>query len=428
MAFHAKLSPSAAKRWMNCPGSVHLIGDESSVAGPEAMRGTAAHKVIETMIIGQQTDASFYRNWQILVEQSTGDVKMYPAGEPIPMDDGWFLFYCDDTMVAGVQMYITEVERVKARLFEAEVFSERFLNMSWLDPRLGGTADTTLVPPDDWLHLFDYKNGRITVEVKDNEQFLNYSVGLLHEHPDAPGVTVHLIQPNAIHEDGAIREESYTADEIKLFEIRMKEAADATDPPNAPLRAGDWCTFCPAKLRCPEFDSKIAEEAMMDFTEEPPKSVPILDPDLSQDAPGADEEYRAGLAQRAKWLPLIDQWARDLRAAIFHEIQNGRPIEGWKIVRGRSNRVWNIVDNDEDGFVAVLAEEAGVEPEALYTRKLKSPAQVEKLSKQAKKVVATLANKPPGKLALARSDDEREAVDQAAAAAEEFADDPIGEP
>jgi hypothetical protein len=37
------------------------------------------------------------------------------------------------------------------------VYTERFLNMAWLDDRLGGTADDTIVD-NSWIHLLDYKN------------------------------------------------------------------------------------------------------------------------------------------------------------------------------------------------------------------------------------------------------------------------------
>jgi hypothetical protein len=60
---------------------------------------------------------------------------------------------------------------------------------------------------------------------------------------------------------------------------------------------------------------------------------------------------------------------------------------------------------------------------------LKSPAQVEKLAvgKEGKKfvkdAVAKLTTKPPGKLAIAPTSDEREAIDATTLAAEDFSAD-----
>jgi Protein of unknown function (DUF2800) len=436
MGYHAKLSPSSAHRWMACPGSVHLIGNEPNAAGMPAMMGTAAHKIIETMIQNGEIDATEYHGYIILVQKvGVEEAEIYASDDPTAMQprDGWFAFVCDDAMVSGVQMFIDEVERVKELLLFPEVYAERFLDMSWLDPRLGGTADVTLVEEFAWIDLFDYKNGRVIVEVEDNEQMKNYAVGLLHEHPDCVGVRVHLIQPNAQHEDGAIRPPvEYTADEIRLFEIVLKDAAEATTPSNAPRRAGEWCTYCPANTRCPEFDALAFNEAGADFAEDP-YTLPVPDPLPDTDGFGRKTEeedhaeYRANLARKARWIPLLDSWTKNLRANIMAELINKQDVPGWKLVRGRSNRAYIM---DEDSTVQYMIAN-DIPFEYIYAKpKLKSPAQIEKLAipgmnKAAiKAIVAPLVHKPEGKLAIALLNDAREAV-EASTAEMDFATDPI---
>lgn len=444
MALHAKLSPSAAHRWMNCAGSVNLIGDESSSAGPAAWLGTAAHKVVEVMLQNGETDASEYLGRIILVHTpGIEDTVILKPGEAIPPDNlaaGWQMFICDDTMVNGVQMMIDEVERVKADLFDPVLYTERYLDGSWLDPRLGGTADATLVEAASWIHLFDYKNGRIVVEVKNNEQMKNYGVFLLREHPDALGVVVHLVQPNAVHEDGCIREERYLADELKLFEIQLKAAAEATTPANAPRRAGDWCTYCPGKDRCPEFAALAYEEAGADFASDPPDDFVLPTPMLISEAAAAttpaldepevyedEDSYHAALARKARWIPLFDQWARDLRGKILAELMNQKSVGDWKLVRGKSNRVFP----DEVAAQAHFNEN-GIGDEHLFEpAKLKSPAKIEKLGRIVgikpavlKTIVAEVAHKPEGKVSIASGSDPREALDPVTVAAQDFAGDP----
>lgn len=418
---------------MNCAGSVALIGDESSTAGVEAMRGTAAHSVIERMLIAKERDASAYHNWSVVVhEPGQEETIILPPGSELPIKEGWHLFICDDAMVYGVQTMIDEVDRILTEeCFDPTLYTERFLDMSWLDPRLGGTADVTAADPD-WIHLVDYKNGRIVVEVKGNEQMKNYAVGLLHEHPDARGVTVHLVQPNAAHEDGIIREESYTADELKLFELQMKRAADATSMPNAPRRAGNWCTYCPAKIRCPEFEAIALEEAGMDFATDPIESPPppfdALDIDAIGDMMDADA-YCAMLGRKRRWIPVLLSWATDVNKATFNELMNGRDVPGAKLVVGDTKRKY--IDTPEATVAALVA--TGLPEDQLYApAKLKSPAQVEKIRplpegmkpKDVKAIVAGLAGKPPGRITVADADDPREAVDLTSAAALDFADDP----
>lgn len=438
MADHKKLSPSAAHRWMNCYGSVNLIGDDSSSAGEPAMRGTAAHKIIEVMGNNGETEAQPYFGKIILVKKDGDEeTEIHDAADDISLTEdgkpraGWFAFVADDKMIDGVQMFVDEVERAKLDLDHPKEINERFLDMSWLDDRLGGTADKTLVEAFGWAHLLDYKNGYVLVEVKDNEQMKNYAVGILHEHPDCEGVIVTIVQPNARHEDGFIRTERYTRDELKLFEIQMKQAADETSKPNAPLRAGDWCTWCPAKTRCKEFDAYAARSAAEDFgfsPEEGPLPDTIVTA-FSGELKIDDTDF-AALAHKASVIPLVDKWCREIEGAIQNALMNGSAVPGKKLVQGKSNRRWNpdvgveqTINEQVPGFLLV----------DLYTEpKLKSPAQIEKLGKDKeqrkamKSAVALCTIKPPGKLTVADESDPRAACSPTDAALDDFGDDPIG--
>jgi hypothetical protein len=465
---HARLSPSSANRWMNCPGSVHMTVGRPNTAGPAAMMGTAAHKVIEVMLKKGEIDALAYKGYSILVYQqpnekapSEKETMLFAPGQEIGSwafnpNNGWHLFPCDDNMVYGVQMFVDEVERVKAELFDPELYTERYMDMTWLRAGLGGTADVTLVEAFGWIHLFDYKNGRVLVEHEDNEQMLNYAVGLLHEHPDALGVVIHLIQPNSVHEQGFVRPPvELTADEIKIFEIQLKAAAEATDPPNATLRAGDWCQYCAAKIDCKEFAGKALKEAMDDFDglDEPPEGAKLPTPTLVSDpnmfddmggGPGLGQDettdgdaYRAALCAKARWIPLLDQWARDIHGKIQAELTAGRKVGDWKLVEGQSKRKFK---EKSPEFVGRFADASGIPLESLYEEpEMKSPAQVQKLLVGTKgdvrnKIKEALALdrsehgeglenfviKPPGKITAVPGSDSRDPVDLAELVNAEF--------
>jgi len=338
MAVHRKLAPSSAHRWVNCAGSIQLIGDDdSAMAGDAAMRGTAAHKIIERMISGGETEAWHYLNRGVLVKEAGDEdsvILSFGGAAPakyLKRDSGWRLFIADEKMVDGVQIMIDEVARVTATMFHPTLQTERFLDMSWLDPRLGGTADVTLTELFGWGDVSDYKNGYNVVEVKNNEQLKIYALEVLHENPDLEGVRSRIIQPNAPHAEGVIREEAYTADELKVFEIELREAAAATLIPNALRRAGDWCKWCPAQLRCPEFQAMMEEQAGMDFADDP---VDFVARGGELDVPKTNMD----LAAKSKWIPLFDDWIRNMEAAIEAELINGNDVPGNKLVRGKSKR------------------------------------------------------------------------------------------
>jgi hypothetical protein len=401
---------------MNCPGSVALIGDESSTTNQAAMLGTAAHKMIELMIIADEHDAREYAGSTFLVK-ADGDeeTEHYPAGvaalDPDKPRPGWFMFVADEKMINGVQQTIDEVDRLRSEMCEGtEVFPERYLDMTWLDSRLGGTADVTLVEPFGRAHLVDHKNGYILVEAKDNDQLKQYAVGIAHEHPDCEEVTVTISQPNAPHEDGLIRSETFSIDELKLYEIRMKEAADATSKPNAPLRTGDWCLWCVAKTRCKAYDQMLLDEAGADFADdEPPAALPT-------------PKSTAELARRMEWVPVIEAWANSMKADVQRELENGNEVPGWKLVRGKSKRRWA----SEDATKKKLTDVGLAEDELFVVPKLKTPAQMEKLGvgkeqrKLVKAAVRELAFMPDGRLTIAPSYDPREAASALEDALDEF--------
>jgi hypothetical protein len=383
------------------------------------MLGTAAHKMIELMIIAGQDDAREYAGGTFLV-QAAGEeeTEYYPPGtpalDPKQARPGWFMFVADEKMIEGVQQTIDEVARLREEMYHPEVFSEVYISGAWLDPRFGGSIDVRLAEPYGKLNIVDHKNGYILVEAKDNEQLAQYAVLAAHEHEDCEEVTVTISQPNAPHKEGLIRSETYTIDQLKLFEIRMKEAADAIDAPNAPLRAGDWCLWCPAKTRCPEYDAMLLREANADFEEdEPPVQLPL---------PKSTEE----LAHKAKWLNVIEAWCNNIKGDIQRELENGNAVGDWKLVRGQSKRRWI----DTEAVKEKFTDEIGLpEDDLLVAPKLKSPAQMEKLGvgrdqrKLVKLAVEELAFMPQGKLTIAPGYDPRAATSAADEAVNEFADD-----
>jgi hypothetical protein len=456
MSYHAKLSASGSKQWINCPGSVAAEALNPRPRGSSifAQEGTAAHLLCElyandgihpeeflgdTIYIWND-DAVLEKDFSALRERvRRGEITSRRPMDPDAEIEAEFLV--DQDMVDAVGYFVMAVEASRARLDPRgrEERSEQWLSkLEELHPLLGGTADYIGVEAFGWAELVDYKHGRgILVEVCDNTQLKTYGLGVLLEFPDCEGVRMTIVQPRKEHEDGPIRSIEYTREELLAFGEELKAAAEATQKINAERAAGDWCTFCAAKAftdedgvfqECPALVETMQESAKFDFADEPPE--------VGLDIPASANE----LAERAKWLGIFDKYVKAVEAAIQQELLAGRPVEGKKLVRKRANRAFGVYTEDIDELTgtedsywerlsagdveAIMESELGLASDQCYQPgKLKSPAQFEKMGKEVKKLVGEMAYKPEGGLTVADENDPRPAVEVASGGATDFPDD-----
>jgi hypothetical protein len=116
------------------------------------------------------------------------------------------------------------------------------------------------------------------------------------------------------------------------------------------------------------------------------------------------------------WEDSIDSWFEAVRDRLLAEGQKDPAaieVVGYKLVEGKSNRVWG--ENEEavkTAFGALLGEKI-YEP-----KKVLSPAKMEKLV--SKEDVARFTVKPAGKPTLVKLSDKRQAIPAQTGAAEVF--------
>jgi hypothetical protein len=88
--------------------------------------------------------------------------------------------------------------------------------------------------------------------------------------PRIKWIEVVICQPNASHPEGIIRRERISLDELgDWWRERLLPALHAMLEPDAPLKAGEWCTFCPAFGACPAAQQHAIEQAQLEFAPEP---------------------------------------------------------------------------------------------------------------------------------------------------------------
>lgn len=335
MSGHSKLTPSAAHRWMVCPGSVRLCEGLEETRSEYAAEGSAAHHLAELILRDPELMGSF-------------------LGETI---DGFFI---DLEMLKAVSLYVNFVRDTFGDDFQIE----QSLDMRPLIPGMWGTGDVT-----SWheaqrkVSICDFKYGHVSVEVEENPQLLSYALGvaLRYHNRGVEKVEIFIVQPRAPHPDGPIRRYEIDVVDLYGFCIALQACAEAAEAADAPLHAGGHCRFCGAAGFCPELRNRVydAVGAMrMDG-----KIVSMADPKKYE-----PEELTKALDNRS----MILDWLNALGSFAHAEAMRGRTPPGWKLIAKRSTRQWK----DENGTVSALRI-VGLPEEDIFDISVRSPAQIE---------------------------------------------------
>ncbi len=372
---HSNVGASSAERWWNCPGSVQLVeGVPEQESSIYADTGTAAHYVGEKCLIsGEDAD-----EW---------------IGEEI--DTGNRFIKVTEAMAEAVQVYLDTVrnDMKKYGVDESGLKVEQKFHLDHIDQDAFGTNDANIIVPFTKLIVYDYKNGQgIAVEAIDNKQMKYYALGALIGE-DIDEIELVIVQPNAPHPDGRVRRWTTSAKDLQDFANEMRKRIQATREEEAPLCAGPWCkkNFCDARPVCPALLKRATEIAQQDFSE------PI--PDLPEPEKMTDKQFLLVL----KHGDVISDWIKACYAFAQSELERGRVVSGYKLVRGKSNRGWR---NEK-----ALTKELLDNDEAFTMPKLISPAQMEKVMD--KKFVAKHAFKPEGKKTIVPVSDPRPEIESA---------------
>lgn len=370
---HAKLTCSGAARWLGCPGSVKLSECYPQAGSIYTAEGSLAHLYLEKSVKGD-----------------TGGM-----ADALAKADEFYGKHPDlDGSADAMRDTIDEMMSWIATLYEAEkkedpaaqIFSEQRVDLSAYIPGGFGTTDVTIARTGR-LHIIDLKYGKgVAVDAKDNPQLRLYALGMLEMLDmvfDVDDVQMTIYQPRI----GNVSTDGISADDLRAWgEDVIRPAAKLALSDDAPLAAGDWCRFCPARRACRVL-------AGYNLSLEKYKKKLTLSPD-----------------EIAAILDRIDglvRWADDLKAGALETIQEGGEVPGWKVVAGRSIRRFR-GDVPEKDIVAA-AEGAGYAKPMLYETKMLSLSQIEKV--MGKKAFAAAlggyVERPEGKPTLAPESDKR---------------------
>lgn len=352
---HAKLSPSAAHRWLNCTASASVEYELPDTESPYAHEGTLAHKLCE-----QKLNFYLYGTDYTASKEADADMEFYTNE------------YRDYVIELHGEAWLKDDD--------LEVYIEKKLNLSKWIPRGFGTADC-IIAYNDQLHVIDFKYGKgVKVFAEENEQLKSYGLGALDlmKDKEIKEIHLHIVQPRLDHIDVA----DYTREELESWgqEVLKPKALEAFGKDGLFL-AGDWCKFCKASGDCKARNEQLARD--LEQNKESMKDLAYI------------------LEHSDEWM----NWLKEIQASSLEKVLNGEQIPGFKAVNGRGKRV--ITDTDK---VAKLLQDEGYqpfkEPELLPLTKLEKLTGKKTFNELCHDYIEHVEGKP----ALVKEDDPRPAI------------------
>ena len=408
---HALLSASSSKQWLHCPPSVRLqegFPNESSVYAEE---GTFAHEVCE------------YKVRKYLHER----VKR-------PQSEEFYTEEIDQITDVYAEFVISIIEQMKRNGIEPLVLVEERVDYSHIAPSGFGTADMLIIGKDEngkgLLHICDFKAGQgVYVDADHNSQMMLYALGGLAAYGyiyEIEIVRMSIIQPRLDN----ISTFECSREELEAWGESIKPIAKLAFEGKGEQHPGDWCRFCRAKpvcRACADEALALCREEFLDLdagafserneTEESDLTAPYH---AETDKPVFKQPGLIPLTELAAILPTLNRissWIESVFAYVSAEaINHAVPVPGYKVVEGRSKRIFT----DPKAVVDVAVQNGFTD---LYKQQLISLTEFEKMmgKKRFAELLGKYVAKPPGKLALVPENDPRPPVDLGSAPDQEFA-------
>lgn len=303
---HAILSPSSAKRWINCTPSALLAEAAGSKSSVYAEEGTLAHEIAEHALTQYLNGA-----YDPIIDEAL-PIKDEHLKNPLFNIDmaNYIRDYCDYVIGEGYEMQKQDGA--------CRMFLERKVDITDFAPDSFGSVDVTQAS-DKTIHIIDLKYGAgVKVYADMNEQMLMYALGTLKrmetDHIEKIRMTI-----------AQVRLDHYDTFELSKGELLdwaekvLKPAAKAAIQGKGKQVIGSWCGFCPVKAQCRAHRDAI----LADFDEKP---EPFL---LS------DEEIVDLIAK----IDTYKSWIESVNKYVYDRAIQGYKWEGYKLVAGRSSRV-----------------------------------------------------------------------------------------
>lgn len=387
---HALLSAFSAYRWLVCTAAPRFEEGLPEHTSEYAEEGRLAHTLAELKVLKKFTIMT-NRAYNTCLNKIKKEARYDPE-----MDKTTDLYL--GHLVEQAMLYdSTPAVAAEVKVDFADYVPEGF-----------GTCDCVMIGGDT-LSITDYKHGRgVPVSAEGNPQMRLYALGALKRYTPVFGNSIKVIRMTIDQP----RLDSYSTDIITVDELRawgesIKPIAQKAFSGLGDFVPGGHCQFCRGRAQC-RARAGISS-ALEDFKDCIPAGAVKSGELVPQDATPLSDAEIGDLLIRGRHLI---QWYKDMEEYATKALLDGKPIPGWKLVAGRSNRAFT----DPDAAIqAVIA--AGYDEALVYDRKPKTLAELEKLMGKAEfaEKIGSFVVKPLGKPTLALASDKREPYSPAAA-------------
>lgn len=395
---HALLGASSAHIWTKCtamPRATEHIEDKGSIY---AVEGTVAHALGELKLRKYFIEPMSKRTYntranklkKIELHDESGTVRD-PSTYWAEMDE------CTDQYLDKVK------ELVLSRKQKPFVTLEQRLDFSRWVPEGFGTGDCIIIG-EGWLDVVDYKHGKGQyVEVANNTQLKLYALGALIMFGtlyDIQNVRLNICQPRKSN----IASWEISKPDLLAWADTISPVAQAAFYGFGEFAPSEDCRFCKINGSC-----KAQAESSFAVIKDAAKAtngIHLPTPPVNPVMPDAEVAHYLDQIRALN----VAGWIKKLEAYAVDRLLGGNDVPGYKLVEGRTSRIFSDAEAVKTKWTA-----AGYSEATLTDVVPKSVAQLE--DSMGKKIVADalgdLISKTSGKPTLAPTTDPRKPYQQA---------------
>lgn len=309
---HARLAPSSASVWAECPGSVVM---QEQI--PELPRD------VDT---GAEGTAAHWMAAEVLGEPNSKAAQDY-LGTEAP--NGVIITY---EMIEAAQVYIQDVLNA-AKGATGDLHVEYKVQARSIHPTDNwGTLDCALTcTKESLLIIWDLKYGWGIVSVYENLQLVNYAIGALEAintlgNPMPEHVELRVVQPRPYHPQGKIRKWRLPVADLKPYAAKLACAATEATGASPRTVAGDHCRYCSARYACDALNAAAY------------RAVEIAGTAVPMNLNGPQIGSQLSHLKQAE--ALLKARITGLEEQAVAAIRDGKPVNGWSLKPGQSRREW----------------------------------------------------------------------------------------